>query len=266
MSVLMDDCIKNARDITHGSKYNNYGLHGTGIANATDSLAAIKKYVFEEKSVTSVKLINALAVNYKGYEELWSKLKYEAPKMGNDDDYVDDIAVQLMGMFANSLKDKINDRGGCYRAGTGSAMYYIWHVKDLKASPDGRKKGEFLSANYAPSLNTKLKGPVSIIRSFVKPNLKAAINGGPLTIEIHDTVFRNEESITKVAMLVKTFMDMGGHQLQINALNKETLLEAQQKPELYRNLIVRVWGWSGYFVELDKEYQDHIIQRVELKI
>jgi pyruvate-formate lyase len=266
MSVLMDDCIKNARDITHGSKYNNYGLHGTGIANATDSLAAIKKYVFEEKSVTSVKLINALAVNYKGYEELWSKLKYEAPKMGNDDDYVDDIAVQLMGMFANSLKDKINDRGGCYRAGTGSAMYYIWHVKDLKASPDGRKKGEFLSANYAPSLNTKLKGPVSIIRSFAKPDLKAAINGGPLTIEIHDTVFRNEESITKVAMLVKTFMDMGGHQLQINALNKETLLEAQQKPELYRNLIVRVWGWSGYFVELDKEYQDHIIQRVELKI
>ncbi|AYO31330.1 pyruvate formate-lyase [Biomaibacter acetigenes] len=266
MSILMDGCIKNARDISHGARYNNYGLHGTGLANAADSLAAIKKFVFEEKTVKPEDIINAINENYDGYEDLWAKLKYEAPKMGNDDDYVDNIAVQLVDMFANSLKDKTNDRGGCYRAGTGSAMYYVWHGKELNASPDGRKKGEFLSANYSPSLNIKTKGPVSIIRSFVKPNLKAAINGGPLTIEIHDTVFRSDENITKVAMLVKTFMDMGGHQLQINTLNKETLLEAQKKPELYRNLIVRVWGWSGYFVELDKEYQDHIIQRAELKI
>jgi len=266
MSILMEGCIRTARDITHGSKYNNYGLHGTGLSNATDSLAAIKKYVFDEKTIKAEEIILAINANFEGYEDLWANLKYEAPKMGNDDDYVDSIAVELVSMFASSLKDKSNDRGGCYRAGTGSAMYYVWHVKDLNASADGRKKGEFLSANYAPSLNIKSKGPVSIIRSFAKPNLKAAINGGPLTIEIHDTVFRNSESITKVAMLVKTFMDIGGHQLQINALNKETLLEAQEKPELHRNLIVRVWGWSGYFVELDKEYQDHIIQRVELKV
>jgi pyruvate-formate lyase len=266
MSVLMGGCIENARDITNGSKYNNYGLHGTGIANAADSLAAIKKYVYEEQSIKPEEIIHALAANYEGFENLWSKLKYEAPKMGNDDDFVDDIAIQLMDMFAESLKHKQNDRGGCYRAGTGSAMYYVWHAKDLNASPDGRRKGEFLSANYAPSLNIKNKGPISIIRSFSKPNLKNLVNGGPLTIEIHDTVLRNNENITKVAMLVKAFMDMGGHQLQINTLNKEILLEAQQKPELHRNLIVRVWGWSGYFVELDKVYQDHIIQRVELQV
>ncbi len=266
LSILMEDCIKNAKDISLGSKYNNFGLHGTGIANAADSLAAIKKYVFEEKTVKPDELLQAIAANYEGYEDLWSLLKYEAPKMGNDDDYVDDIAVQLMDMFINYLRGRTNEMGGCYRAGTGSAMYYVWHVRDLEASADGRKKGEFLSANYAPSLNIKSKGPVSIIRSFAKPHVREAINGGPLTIEVHDTVFRNPESITKVAMLVKTFMDMGGHQLQINALNKETLLEAQARPELHRNLIVRVWGWSGYFVELDKEYQDHIIQRVELKV
>jgi formate C-acetyltransferase len=266
MSILMDGCIRTSRDIAFGVKYNNYGLHGTGLSNAADSLAAIKKYVFDEKTVKAEEIILAVNANFEGYEDLWVKLKYETPKMGNDDDYVDSIAVELVSMFANALKDKSNDRGGCYRAGTGSAMYYVWHVKDLNASPDGRKKGEFLSANYAPSLNIKSKGPISIIRSFAKPNLKAAINGGPLTIEIHDTVFRNSESITKVAMLVKTYMEIGGHQLQINALNKETLLEAQEKPELHRNLIVRVWGWSGYFVELDKEYQDHIIQRVELKV
>jgi formate C-acetyltransferase len=241
-------------------------LHGTGIANAADSLAAIKKVVFDEKTVKPDEMLKAIEANFAGYEDLYSLLRYEAPKMGNDDDDVDHIAVQLMDMFADSLRDKTNERDGCFRAGTGSAMYYVWHARDLKASPDGRKKGEFLSANYAPSLNARSRGPVSIIRSFVKPHLKELINGGPLTIEIHDTVFRNDESITKVAMLVKSFMDMGGHQLQINSLNREMLQEAQAKPELHRNLIVRVWGWSGYFVELDREYQDHIIQRVELKI
>lgn len=92
------------------------------------------------------------------------------------------------------------------------------------------------------------------------------INGGPLTLELHDTVFRTQESVEKVAMLVKSFMELGGHQLQLNAVNRETMLDAQKNPENYRNLIVRVWGWSGYFVELDKAYQDHIIQRMELAI
>ena len=92
------------------------------------------------------------------------------------------------------------------------------------------------------------------------------INGGPLTIEFHDTVFRNDEAIGKVAMLVKSFMDLGGHQLQLNTVNRETLENAQKHPENYKNLIVRVWGWSGYFVELDKCYRDHIMARMELAV
>ena len=96
--------------------------------------------------------------------------------------------------------------------------------------------------------------------------MKRVINGGPLTLELHDTVFRTEESCAKVAVLVKSFMDLGGHQLQLNSVNRDTMLEAQKHPENYKNLIVRVWGWSGYFVELDKEYQDHIIQRMELML
>ena len=92
------------------------------------------------------------------------------------------------------------------------------------------------------------------------------MNGGPLTLELHDTVFRNPESISKVSSLVKAYMDMGGQQLQINAVNREQLIEAKKHPEQHKNLIVRVWGWSGYFVELDELYQDHIIQRAELEI
>jgi formate C-acetyltransferase len=159
-----------------------------------------------------------------------------------------------------------NEHGGIYRPGTGSAMYYIWHANEVGASADGRKKGEPLSANFSPSLNTKMNGPISIIRSFSKPDMRRIMNGGPLTLELHDTIFRNAESISKVAALVKSFMDMGGQQLQINAVNREQLIEAKKHPENHKNLIVRVWGWSGYFVELDEVYQDQIIQRIELEV
>lgn len=266
LSLMMEGCSETGVDISMGGKYNNYGFHGTGIATAADSMAAIKKFVFGEKSVTADELVKALACDFRGCELLSSKLRYEAPKMGNNDDYVDDIAVMLLNEFADTLKGRRNDRGGIYRAGTGSAMYYVRHAEELPATSDGRHKGESFGANYSPGLFSRCKGPVSIIQSFAKPDIKRVINGGPLTLELHDTVFRTEESCAKVAMLVKSFMDMGGHQLQLNSVNRETMLEAQKHPENFKNLIVRVWGWSGYFVELDKEYQDHIIRRMELSV
>lgn len=265
-SLLMNGRIEEAKDISLGAKYNNYGIHGTGIATAVDSLAAVKKFVFEEKSLKPETLLNALEDNFSDQESLWKKLKYEAPKFGNDDDFVDDIAIMLLDMFAELTAEVTNERGGCFRPGSGSAMYYLWHIKDVGATPDGRRRGEPLSANFSPGLNVKLNGPVSIIKSFSKPDMAKIINGGPLTLELHDTVFRNTSSIRKVSNLVKSYMDMGGQQLQINAVNREHLIEAKKHPELYKNLIVRVWGWSGYFVELDEEYQDHIIQRVELQL
>lgn len=263
MSVLMDGCINNARDISQGSKYNNFGIHGTGLSTAVDSLAAVKKLVFEEKSLSAGELIDAVDKDFEGYDELLNMLRFETPKMGNDDDYADSIAVKLLDIFANTLEPLRNERGGCFRAGTGTAMYYLWHVKDIGASPDGRRKGEPLSANYSPTLFAKVKGPISVIKSFTKPNLVRTVNGGPLTLEFHETVFKDEESKKKVAMLVKSFIDMHGNQLQLNAVNRDTLIEAQKNPDKYRNLIVRVWGWSAYFIELDKGYQDHIIRRTE---
>lgn len=262
---LMMEC-ENGVDVSLGSRYNNYGFHGTGVATAADSLAAVKKFVFEEKSVTGAQLKKALEEDFVNDELLCNRLRFEAPKMGNNDDEADDKACALLADFADALVGKKNERGGIFRAGTGSAMYYLWHAKDVPATPDGRHKGEALGANYSPSLFGRCTGPVSIMQSFAKPDLSRCINGGPLTLELHDTVFRTDESVEKVAMLVRSFMDMGGHQLQLNAVNRDTLLDAQKNPENYRNLIVRVWGWSGYFVELDEEYQDHIIQRMELVV
>lgn len=266
MSLMMEGSVQNGKDVSKGSKYNNYGFHGTGLSTAVDSLAAIQKYVFEEKEFTPQQLVQMIDENFEGNEEIQNMLRYEAPKMGNDDDKVDGIAVKLLDWFADALEGKHNDRGGIFRAGTGSAMYYIWHSKEEAATADGRRKGEALACNYSPSLFIRCDGPISIIKSFAKPNLVRVANGGPLTIELHDTLFRNEDSIRKVAMFVKSFIDLGGHQMQINAVNREKMLDAKKHPENYKNLIVRVWGWSGYFVELDEVYQDHIIERMELSM
>lgn len=266
MSLLMNDCVANKKDISLGNKYNNFGFHGTGISTAVDSLSAIKKHIFEEKTFTAETLTDMIDKNFVGYDEENNLLRYHSPKMGNDDPVADDIAVKLIDTFADSVQGFTNCRGGIYRAGTGSAMYYIWHANEDFASPDGRKIGEPLACNYSPGLFSRCNGPISIIKSFSKPNLNRVANGGPLTIELHDTIFKNEDSIAKVAAFVKSFMNLGGHQMQINSVNRDVMIDAKAHPENYRNLIVRVWGWSGYFVELDEVYQDHIIERSELII
>lgn len=266
LSLMMEGCVENGRDISLGCVYNNYGFHGAGLSTAADSLAAVKKYVFDTKEVSREELLDAMEKDFEGHDHLLHLLRYEAPKMGNNDPLADSIASDLLHAFSDSLKGRRNERGGCFRAGTGSAMYYLWFSREMGATPDGRRAGEGFACNYSPSLFTRSKGPVSIVKSFTKPDLSEVINGGPLTLELHDTLFRNEESISKVAALVKSFVDLGGHQLQLNSVNRDTMLDAQKHPEKYRNLIVRVWGWSGYFVELDKDYQDHIIKRAELSL
>ena len=258
----MTDCIAQAKDIAYGAKYNNYGFHGAGLSTAADSLAAVRKLVYDDGSVSAEQLLAALDADFKGYDDVRAKC-LAAPKMGNNDDYVDGIAVELTDCFADSLSGLKNDRGGIFRAGTGSAMYYIWYSEHLGATPDGRHAGDPFSANYSPSLNVKFDGVLSVIHSFTKPHLGRVCNGGPLTLEFHDTLFRNDEGTRKVARLVQLFVENGGHQLQLNAINRDTLLDAQKHPEDHKNLIVRVWGWSGYFNELDLEYQNHIIKRLE---
>lgn len=247
-------------------KYQNFGVHGTGIATASDSLAAIKKYVFEEKSISAADMLAAVDANFENTPELLEKLRNEAPKMGNNEAIVDDISVELLDMFADALDGRKNCQGGVWRAGTGSAMYYLWHADEIGASPDGRRKGEPFGTNFSVSLFAKIAGPVSVVKSFTKQHFDRAINGGPLTLEFHNSVFRGEDAITKVAALVKYFIDNGGHQLQLNAVNLETMKDAQAHPENYQRLVVRIWGWSAYFVELDKEYQDHVIARQEYSI
>ncbi len=246
-----------------GKKYNNFGLHGSGIASAADALAAVKKYIFDEKSITSERLLSALDTNFIKDAELLHLLRFEAPKMGTDNDEADKFGTFILDAFADALEGRVNCLGGVWRAGTGTAMYYLWHATRLDATADGRRAGEPFGTNFSPNLFTEIAGPVTDIASFTKHNITRTMNGGPLTLEFAAGIFHNAESINKVAMLVKYFIDRGGHQLQLNAVNLEAMIEAQKNPDLYRQLVVRIWGWSAYFVELDRDFQDHVMARQE---
>ena len=269
-SVLMDGCLERGRDLADGLKYNNFGVHGAGSANAADALAAVKRFVFDERSIDRDELLAALDADFEGFEPLRKKLADEGPKVGTNNDEADAMLVRLFENFADACEQiKDNGRGGRVRPGTGTAMYYVWLVRGREgmrepvvgATAEGRKKGGFLSANLAPSPNAPVSGPISILQSFAKIPYDRVFNGGPITMELSDTVFREPESLRKVAMLIRTFAQVGAQQLQLNTLNLQTLLEAKRHPEEHKNLIVRVWGWSGYFCELAPEYQDHVINR-----
>jgi len=261
-SVLMSDY---SHDISEGAKYMNYGIHGTGFATAVDQLAAVQAYVFGDKSVSKEDLLRGMENDFDGQVALKHKLREKAPKLGRDE-VCDGLLDMLITYFNAAWKGRTNEFGGIFRTGTGSAMYYLWHARDLGATADGRAKGEMLAANFSPSLLLTDAGPLSVLQAMARPTMNLVCNGGPMTLELHDTVFKNDEGISKVAQLVRTYIMLGGHQLQLNAVSRETLLDAQSHPEEHQNLIVRVWGWSGHFVQLDKGYQDQIIERTSYSI
>lgn len=266
LSMMVDGCMEAGKDLTEDvAKYNNYGSHGTGIADAADALAAIKILIYDSKLLSKETLLTALEQNFEGYTKLRNQL-LNAPKVGNDNDVADTIACELLETFSSTLNHKPNGRGGIWRAGTGSAMHYIWCGEECPATANGRLAGEPFSSSFSPAITTRLQGPLSTIRSFTKYDMKRIINGGPLTMELHDSVFRTKDGAQKVAALVRYFIELGGHQLQLNAINREVLLDAEAHPENYPNLIVRVWGWSGYFCELDPDYRKHIIARTEFTV
>ena len=273
-SVLMDGCLERGRDLSAGLKYNNCGIHGAGSANAVDALAAVKRLVFEQRTVEPRELIAALDADFAGHEALRERLLYETPKTGKDPEAAV-LLAKLFDLFAAACEAvPDNGRGGRVRPGSGSAMYYVWLARGepgdtefpIGATADGRKKGELFSANLAPSLDVLVRGPLSVLQAFSGIDYQRVYNGGPITMEISDAAFSDPEALTKCAMLVRTFAQLGCQQLQLNALNAEKLLDAKRHPECHRNLIVRVWGWSGYFCELAPEYQDHVIARYQHRL
>lgn len=269
-TALMTGLLEQGKDLSQGAKYNNYGIHGACVSSAADALAAVKLHVFDEARISPEQLLSALQCDFAGYDSIHDLLKNQSPKVGNNDDCADSMMVLLFDYFAQACRSyKDNGRGGKIRPGSGSAMYYVWlanNKEQLGATADGRRSGDYFGANLAPALNVQVAGPVSVLKSFSKIDYRKIVNGGPITIEFSDSVFNTPDSVEKVGMFVRLFAGLGCQQLQLNTLNSEILEDAKLHPERHKNLIVRVWGWSGYFCELSQEYQEHIINRAKFKI
>ncbi|MBR0459388.1 MAG: hypothetical protein IJJ26_09125 [Victivallales bacterium] len=266
ISMLCPIAIQKARNITQAGKYHNWGVHGTGIAVAADSLTSIRQLVFQSHQLTLADFAQICKQNYAQHQDLLAQVRNTIPKLGQNSPEADRSLDDIVALWQHAWDGLQNAQGGIVRPGTGSAMYYIWHSRNFPATPDGRLQGEPFSANYSPALDVPVDGPLSVIRSFTAPPLDGVSNGGPLTIEIHASVFTAPDAEAQLAQLIADFVRRGGHQLQLNSIDRDTLLDAQKHPENHRDLIVRVWGWSGYFIELDKEYQDHIIRRAEMTL
>jgi formate C-acetyltransferase len=269
-SVLMEGCLESGRDLSEGLKYNNFGVHGAAASSAADALAAVKHLIFEEHRITPDELLRAVDSNFEsGFEPLQDLVLHHAPKAGNDPEAAE-ILRTLFAYFADACsKVRDNGRGGRIRPGTGSAMYYVWLSRGtpdaccnpIGATADGRKRGEFFSANLAPSPQAQVRGPFSVLQAFSKIDYSRICNGSPITLELSESVFADPEGPGKCALLVRMFAASGCQQLQLNTVNVDRLCDARLHREHHRNLIVRVWGWSGYFCELAPGYQEQIIAR-----
>lgn len=267
-SALSGKCIERGRDLNFGGGSHYYfGALSCGSSTAADSLMAVKKYVYDEKRISAAELLDALENNFKGSEALQKLLK-NAPKVGDNTPETNELLNLVYETYADVIEGVHNSGygDGRIRPGTGSAMGYAWFTQKesenrLRATADGRRDGEYLSANLSPAPGVRAPGILSILQVYGKLNYNRLCNGGPITMEFAPAYFRNEEAVAKTILFLRAFVKAGCQQLQLNVLDRELLLDAQKHPELHRDLIVRVWGWSGYFVELDKIYQDQIIER-----
>lgn len=268
-SAFEDVAIRCGRDVATEAGYHHHiGVHGCGSSTAADSIAALKRFVYDEKSVTADELLSALENNFKGYEELQKKLKECDAKVGCSSNDADDALKMLFDIFAEVLGEvEDNGYGGKLRPGTGSAMYYVWFTqrKDrgqyIEATADGRAEGGYISSSLSPAPGVKPAGMLSVLKSYSKIDYNKICNGGPITMEFDPVCFASDQAVTKMTSLIRGFVNSGCQQLQWNILDPDVLRHAQKYPEQHRDLVVRVWGWSGFFVELDKVFQDQIIGR-----
>lgn len=263
MSLLFDDCIAKAKDYHDGGpRYNSTYIQGVGIGTLTDSLSAVKYHIFDTKKLTMNELLDTLKSNFDGAEKIRKMLLNETPKYGNDDDYADSITRSIFEVYFDVLDGRPNTKGGEYRVNLLPTTVHIYFGRITGATPDGRKSGEPLSDGISPSQGADKNGPTAVIKSAAKID-HTKTGGTLLNQKLMPQLLADEEGIDKLAHLVRTYFKLGGHHIQFNVVDTETLRKAQKNPEKYRDLIIRVAGYSDYFVDLGKELQDEIIARTE---
>jgi pyruvate-formate lyase len=265
-SSLMVNAIKEGKDLLDRTVpfENGAVLNPIGMINVVDSLAAIKKLVFDEKKVTMKELQAALAANWQGEEyEKIRKMCLSAPKYGNDDDYVDSIAKELYQFWAETTVTFDTIYGGKHKP-TAISISSQWPGGALTgATPDGRYAGECLAdGTMSPMRGRDTRGPTAVIKSALSID-QVPYQATLMNMKFHPSALKSTEDMKKLSDLIRTYFSFGGKHVQFNVVNRETLLDAQKHPENHRDLVVRVAGYSAYFVQLGKVVQDEIIGRME---
>ncbi|MPW26738.1 hypothetical protein GC105_13180 [Alkalibaculum sp. M08DMB] len=265
-SSMMEGCMEKGKDVTEGgAKYNRTGLTACGTANVGDSLMTIKKLCFDDKTVPLKELYDALMNNWEGYEQLRQTVINEVPHYGNDNDEVDELASWALGLFADIMANADGPRGK-YSGGTFTMTAHIYMGEMLGATPDGRKNGEPIADAISPRQGFDKNGPTSYLRSAAKLPHQALSNGDQLNIRFTPSSVEGEDGAEKLKQLIKAYFSLGGMQVQFNVVSTAALQEAQKNPDEHKNLIVRIAGFSTYFVTLSKNTQDDFIQRTEQAI
>ncbi|CAB5125259.1 Pyruvate formate-lyase (EC [Olavius algarvensis associated proteobacterium Delta 3] len=263
LSLLIDDCIENGMDYNAGgARYNTSYIQGVGLGSVTDAMSALKYQIFDQKRVSMNDLIEALRADFKGYEALHRSLLDETPKYGNDDDYADGILKQVFEAYYGAINGRPNTRGGAHRINLLPTTCHIYFGSVIGALPDGRRAGKPLSEGISPVQGADRNGPTAVTKSAAKID-HIRTGGTLLNQKFLPQVLDDDGGIAKLAHLVRSYFKMDGHHIQFNVVGRDELLRAQKHPDEYRDLIVRVAGYSDYFVDLTRELQDEIIDRTE---
>ena len=263
LSIITNDCISKGKDYNGGgARYNTSYIQGVGIGTITDSLAAIKYNVFEQHRFTMHELMEALDHNFEGYPEIYNFVANKTPKYGNDDDYADEIMESVFDYYYHTVSGRPNVRGGTYRINMLPTTCHVYFGEVMLASPNGRLAHKPVSEGISPEKGADVHGPTAVIKSCSKMD-HLRTGGTLLNQKFTPSVVAGEEGLDNMANLVRSYFSMDGHHIQFNVIDRQTLIDAQNNPEEYKDLIVRVAGYSDHFRNLSRALQDEIIARTE---
>jgi formate C-acetyltransferase len=263
LSVLIDDCIAKGKDYNAGgARYNNSYIQFVGIGSLTDCLSALRTLVYEKRAVAVTDFVQALDADYAGHEALRQQALNKTPKYGNDDDAADELMVRAFAACFEELDGRPNSKGGLYRVEMLPTTCHVYFGSVTGAMPDGRRAGLPLSEGISPVQGADRHGPTAVVRSAAKMD-QLKTGGALLNMKFTPELLAGEKGIEHLAQLVRAYFKMDGHHVQFNVVRAETLRKAQARPEDYRDLIVRVAGYSDYFCDLAPQLQDEIIARTE---
>lgn len=263
LSIITNDCISKGKDYNGGgARYNTKYLQGVGIGTITDCLAAVKYNVYDQKTFTMEELMKALDDNFEGHDRIANLVRNKTPKYGNDDDYADDIMRSVFEYYRSQVTGRPNMLGGMYRINMLPTTCHVYFGDVMMASANGRLAHKPVSEGISPEKGADTNGPTAVVKSCAKMD-HLQTGGTLLNQKFTPSVVAGEEGLEQMANLVRAYFNMDGHHIQFNVIDKETLIQAQKHPEDYKDLIVRVAGYSDHFRNLSKALQDEIIERTE---